>query len=373
MGQCSSKQIAKQIELQQRQHEAWEQRLLHAVIQGDLPRVRLLLLESSSSSGRGGDIRSINDGITINGGGRKVPLLHFACGAGQLEISQFLVHHLKADVNFQDATGWTPLHYACHRGRLDVARWLVCHAGAAVELRDGNGETPLLKLQSCGKIIGPGTTTTTTTMAQLQRDMFALLRFLIEEGGADARATNHDGDTLLSVLQKQNAQSTAERIMSWIKDSNGNGKSVMAYSYADFAESDYDLESSLNDFTDSSSCAYSALSLSRYHVDLESETDEFKHWYDITSSTVVGSESEETDNDGSSSSKNHKQWTVSEREASKEKKITLTEWIKYLKPLTIQTDILKATLTPDTSLDEDEDLLFDLDNAFLMGEEMIEI
>ena len=261
-------------------------------------------------------------------------------------------------MNGQDAAGWTPLHYACQRGRLDVARWLVLLAHAAVQIPDKDGETPLHKLQAlslpAASSYSKSLATTTSTIDDPARNGLGLARLLIEQGGADPRATNHDGETLLDLLERQHARSTSERVLSWIQ--NGK-KAAAADSYADFAESDYELESNYN----ASSCAYTALSLSRFHVDTEGEADEYKHWYDVAT-TTVGSETETEE--GSKHC-----YDSLKKKDPKEKKITAMDWISYLKPLTKKAfaDNLKVSLTPDTSLDEDDDLLFDLDNSALLG------
>ena len=370
MGQCYSKRaVVSDMEQHKHQELLWEQRLLGSILMGDLPRVRMVLLEAQQQQQQHNNnkendqvsimtnsnfCRDINQPVTVNAG-RKVPLLHYAAGAGQLAIAQYLVNSCQADINVQDAAGWTPLHYACHRGRLDVARWLVLHTSAVVDSRDLNGETALHKLASCGKIQAAAAAPADDSSS---RDMFALLRLLIEDGAADARVVNHDGHTLLDLLQQQNAHSSTARVLGWIKSQS------MADSYADFAESDYELESNPNTET---SCAYTALTLSRYHVDLEEECDELKHWYDIT--TTVASDSDELDEDNR---------PIKQMEAPKEAKITLSDWITYLKPMTLQTrgggDTTKVqvALTPDTSLDEDEDFLHELDNSFLLGD-MVEI
>ncbi|XP_071538280.1 L-asparaginase-like isoform X2 [Panulirus ornatus] len=46
------------------------------------------------------------------------------------------------EINFKDASSWTPLHMACSEGHLDVVTWLLQH-GASVHIRDKLGHSPL--------------------------------------------------------------------------------------------------------------------------------------------------------------------------------------------------------------------------------------
>jgi ankyrin repeat protein len=52
-------------------------------------------------------------------------ILHVACEEGNLDMVQFLVDKLKANVNAKDKEDWTPLHIACHRGALEVVDFLL--------------------------------------------------------------------------------------------------------------------------------------------------------------------------------------------------------------------------------------------------------
>ena len=111
--------------------------------------------------------------------------LHLAEYGGELEVAQMLVKH-KANINFQDNDGKTPLHILSGR-RFDVnksdlaadhARFLLEH-GAEVNRRDNHTQTPLLLAAGW--------------------PWFKLMRILLEHG-ADANAENNDGKTPLHVL-----------------------------------------------------------------------------------------------------------------------------------------------------------------------------
>jgi ankyrin repeat protein len=59
---------------------------------------------------------------------------------GDLPVVKMLVLQNKAKV---DHIGWTPLHYACTKGHLEVAQFLIAN-GANVNAQSPNGTTPLM-------------------------------------------------------------------------------------------------------------------------------------------------------------------------------------------------------------------------------------
>ncbi|KAL3310261.1 hypothetical protein Ciccas_011177 [Cichlidogyrus casuarinus] len=104
--------------------------LLDAALEGDVELVKKVAYEVE-------DVSEPNDeGITA---------LHNAVCAGRLEIAEFLVKEVKADVNAGDTDGWTPLHCAASCANLPLAKLLVEH-GAALNARTlSDQETPMEK------------------------------------------------------------------------------------------------------------------------------------------------------------------------------------------------------------------------------------
>ncbi|KAF7794562.1 hypothetical protein EIP86_005697 [Pleurotus ostreatoroseus] len=87
--------------------------------------------------------------------------LHKAALHGHLGVIKYLLPG-RADVQAQDADGWTALHNACSkvRGYLDIVRWL-CETGGAtaefrgsqgVDIRSKGGWTPLMNAASKGHL-----------------------------------------------------------------------------------------------------------------------------------------------------------------------------------------------------------------------------
>ncbi len=58
-----------------------------------------------------------------------------------VELRKYLVNH-GADVNYQDAQGWTPLIYAAYQGIVELAAFLLDH-GADINAKDKQGRTAL--------------------------------------------------------------------------------------------------------------------------------------------------------------------------------------------------------------------------------------
>ena len=65
---------------------------------------------------------------------------------GDLPLVKVLVLQNKAKI---DHIGWTPLHYACAKGQLPVAKFLVAN-GADINSRSPNGTTPLMMAAQAG-------------------------------------------------------------------------------------------------------------------------------------------------------------------------------------------------------------------------------
>ena len=104
-----------------------EMSLHTAVENGDLDRVRLLVVEQGADKDKGN-----SDGNT--------PLL-IASGHGHLDVVQYLVEQ-GASLDKANDSGWTPLISAASSGHLKVARSLL-EQGADRDKADNDGWTPL--------------------------------------------------------------------------------------------------------------------------------------------------------------------------------------------------------------------------------------
>lgn len=340
MGQCGSKQAInlwkeRKEHVREQQRQQRQQQLLDSIENGDLDRFRELYLLLKP------DVNEAMDDASIP--------LHFACRTGKLEIAQYLADEEEADVDLQDRMGWTPLHHASYHGRLDVAKWLVLHTNASAQIADADGETPLHKLKSVDFKAQPGEDAN-------PNDMFLLMRLLIEKGGADPTSTNHEGYTLLQLVKQIHARSRFDNLPFWVRN-----KKPSTASYGELAECDYDLDL---ESTAESSVACSTLSLSRYHIYAESDVDDDADWY-----AIDGSDDDEEDLDGefdcdigavhSEYDSNGKAARVMQHKSA----ITVKDWLAYLNcPVSDDVSSIEAThwaekipLTPDTSLDDDDE------------------
>ena len=66
-------------------------------------------------------------------------MLHVAAYFGHLNIVQWAVNEMQADLNVRDAAGSTPLHIACRRKQEDVASFLLT-SGATSTARNNSGK-----------------------------------------------------------------------------------------------------------------------------------------------------------------------------------------------------------------------------------------
>jgi hypothetical protein len=85
---------------------------------------------------------------TIRGAGDGTSLLHVAAKSGSLDVAQYLVEGVGADVNALDSNQQSPLHYAVKAAQLILVRYLVKYCGAVLDTKDSNGHVALDLLSS---------------------------------------------------------------------------------------------------------------------------------------------------------------------------------------------------------------------------------
>jgi len=143
---------------------------------------------------------------------RKESLLHFACIHGRLDIVKYLVDERQADLQAMDKKGNTPLHSTCSKRwspSLEIA-YLVEKCPFSLTSRNKEGQTPL--------------------HFACQRISIEIIKYLIEEKGANIEEVDYEGKTCLLLacekgrfdfrvakylIEKKGANIEA-------KDSNGN-------------------------------------------------------------------------------------------------------------------------------------------------------
>ena len=102
-----------------------------------------------------------------------------AASDGDLHLLQQSLTHLSASVNIADSNGLTLLHSASSYNQIEVMRWLFTQ-NANVNARDSDGDTPL---HHC--------------------DNVEAVKVLIEEGRADYRIKNEEGNDVLEVKEEE--------------------------------------------------------------------------------------------------------------------------------------------------------------------------
>ncbi len=149
------------------QAQIQEQRLMAAVVAGDLQQVKELIAAGVDVDARYPRVNGFNDGhtpllVACRDGHAEIAAELVAAGAdvnateptfgavplhkavynGRADITAMLVKQPGIDLNFQGATnGYTPLHDALWHGYDDCARILI-QAGARLDLRGHDGKTP---------------------------------------------------------------------------------------------------------------------------------------------------------------------------------------------------------------------------------------
>lgn len=131
-------------------------------------------------------------------------LLLKAAILGDLENVANLVEQKKANVNFSDEEGNTPLHAATVHDRLEVMQYLI-GKGAKVDVKNANGYTPLM-----GVSIDSGEVKTAMTLVQ---------------NGADIKETDREGRTALDLAKlKPEYSSLTEYLTELQKELNAEKK-----------------------------------------------------------------------------------------------------------------------------------------------------
>ncbi len=102
-----------------------------------------------------------------------------AASDGDLYLLQQSLTQLSVNVNIADSNGLTPLHSASSYNQIEVMRWLFTQ-NANVNARDSDGDTPL---HHC--------------------DNIEAVKVLIEEGCADYRIKNEEGNDVLEVKEEE--------------------------------------------------------------------------------------------------------------------------------------------------------------------------
>ena len=158
----------------------------------------------------------------------KLNCLHYAAINGHLSIVQFLVEDFKMDIHVKDGTSKSITYLSAFHGKVDVAAYLVSKGGALKDKNKGsldakykqfpNG-TPFVIACQLGHFdevksfieiardandmtlkeyvnhFGKDTagTACTALMIAAQGEHFQIVKYLIEQGGADVNITNHNG------------------------------------------------------------------------------------------------------------------------------------------------------------------------------------
>jgi ankyrin repeat protein len=138
--------------------------LVSAAFKGHLQLVKYLVEEAAA------DVRCTGpNGSTT---------LMLAAGGGHIDVVDYLRGRQDIDMDAISATGDSALGFACLNGHLEVVKLLVA-AGARVNPQENSGWQPLVAAASGG---------------QLQ-----VVKYLVEEAGADVRWADPDGKTALNM------------------------------------------------------------------------------------------------------------------------------------------------------------------------------
>eukprot|EP00525_Craspedostauros_australis_P011667 CAMPEP_0198117218 /NCGR_PEP_ID=MMETSP1442-20131203/17188_1 /TAXON_ID= /ORGANISM="Craspedostauros australis, Strain CCMP3328" /LENGTH=434 /DNA_ID=CAMNT_0043775223 /DNA_START=5 /DNA_END=1306 /DNA_ORIENTATION=+ len=130
------------------------------------------------------------------------PLLHIACGRGNLDVMKYLVQTCHATVDIKNNDGNTTLIYAIKMRNMDAIKCLVESCGADVNAKDSMGYTPL----HCA-----------ATHRQLH-----IVKYLVELGKADITVCNNDNQTPLQVAKLTDSNPCTEYLSSCSQEADPN-------------------------------------------------------------------------------------------------------------------------------------------------------
>jgi ankyrin repeat protein len=149
--------------------------LVSAVFEAHLQVVKYLVEEA------GADVQCTGpDGMTV---------LIMAAGMGHVDVVEYLRGRQDIDIDAKSEKGHTALGYACLQGHLEVAKLLVA-AGARVNYQTSNDWGPLVSAAWGGHL--------------------QVVKYLVEEAGADVRCAGPDGSTALSMAECQGHADVAQ-------------------------------------------------------------------------------------------------------------------------------------------------------------------
>ena len=85
-------------------------------------------------------IKNINEPLTESNGWNP---LHYACFYGYVDIANYLIHSLNANVNYVNKEGFTPLHLAVFKSQKEIIKLLICVNGIDINCYSNIYGTPL--------------------------------------------------------------------------------------------------------------------------------------------------------------------------------------------------------------------------------------
>lgn len=136
--------------------------------------------------------------------------LHIAAINDHRQVAAILILKGKANVNFKDKQGLTPLHLACHEAYFDMVKLLIQN-GADVNIKDNDGDTPLHLILGIQQR-PPGTGLLGLMMMAQPNDDNDRFKTacLLMENKANIQTTNNNGKTPLQVCRSQRVKNAVE-------------------------------------------------------------------------------------------------------------------------------------------------------------------